>query len=193
VNRRRLRSARAIVAGVASLVLAGCTLLASFDDVPGTPSAGDAAPPDAPASRDADARPTPVAPGCDPDFPIDEVGCGTLDGKVCASRAGLASYPAGQDRASDLVTCGAGGARCVHHCPIGCAAMPAGYADQCDPCAGRQDGYHCGRDLPGTPRENADLAIQCKDGRFVRGAVCGANRCASSCPRAGGPTPACCI
>ncbi|MBX3258980.1 MAG: hypothetical protein KF782_04625 [Labilithrix sp.] len=180
----------------------GCTFLIAFDDVPEDAALGpveasagesDASDDDAPDDdAGADAAPA-FPPPCDPTFPLDAVDCSGVARATCASSSAFASYPAEGDRANDLVVCSGGRATCVQRCPFGCAVMPGGFPDQCDDCTGRDDGYYCGRDLRGWAPETFDLAVQCRDGGTVRGAICGANKCASACPRAEGPFPSCCV
>ena len=82
-------------------------------------------------------------PPCDPAFPLKELKCNASYPRPnCASNTTVfPSYPAGHDRANDLVTCN-GGANptCVQHCPFGCSPMPTGFPDTCDDCNGRADG-----------------------------------------------------
>ncbi len=203
--RSSLRLVFAIGALVPGAIVAGCTFLVSFEDMPGLEDAGGSRPDVVTRDRQVPTTPeepiTPVdagsdaavvfPPPCDPSFPLDAVACGGANGSVCART--LASYPSGHDPGSDLVRCGPGGATCVQHCPFGCAEMPNGFSDQCDPCNGRRDGYYCGHELAGSPTENADLAIRCESGTRAEAAVCGRNRCAAPCSRDGGPTPSCCI
>ncbi|MBX3202634.1 MAG: hypothetical protein KF894_31200 [Labilithrix sp.] len=186
----------------ASALATGCTFLISFDDVPEdaavVPVEAGAGERDAPAEAAPDVEEAgsdggSFPPPCDPTFPLDAVDCTGLQRATCASSTAFASYPAEGDRANDLVVCSGGRAVCVQHCPSGCAVMPGGFPDQCSDCAGRSDGYYCGRDLRGWAPETFDLAVQCREGGTVRGAICGANKCASACPRAEGPLPACCV
>jgi hypothetical protein len=190
--------ALAFASGLAGASVLGCTLLISFDDVPldgggaeeaSTP-ASDAGPTAQESSTPSEAAPA-FPPPCDPKFPRAEVNCDTARQPICGKRLG--SYPAGHDRANDLVTCSAGGATCVQHCPFGCAQMPAGFVDQCDDCNGRANGFYCGRELRGWVSENFDVAVECQNGLAVRGAVCGTNKCASPCTRPEGPFPSCCV
>ncbi|MBX3204560.1 MAG: hypothetical protein KF764_05795 [Labilithrix sp.] len=179
----------------------GCTFLISFDEVPSDVPAPaeasvgevDATPPeDVTDAGEEDVAPA-FPPPCDPTFPLDAVDCTGVTRATCAKRASFSTYPAAGDRANDLVVCSGGRATCVQRCPSGCAEMPTGFPDQCDDCGGRNDGYYCGRDLRGWAPETFDLAVQCRDGGSVRGAICGANKCASACPRPDGPFPSCCV
>ena len=195
----RLGLAFGVGATAFTTAVAGCTLLIPFDDVPeesgidaSRPDTGGGALPD--AAPDADAGPPAFPPPCDPQFPIDQVVCSGTPRPTCAKSPSFASYPAGHDRTNDLVFCnGTQTASCMQHCPFGCAEMPAGFPDQCDDCNGRADGYYCGRDLRGWESASSDLAVQCQNGRAVRGAICGVGKCASKCPRAEGPLPSCCV
>jgi hypothetical protein len=190
--------ALAFGSGVIALgFVAGCTFLISFDDVPQDAAAPETSTPavDAGGTQDrsppAEAAP-PFPPPCDPTFPVGQVNCNGARQPTCGSR--LTTYPAGKDRTNDLVVCNANAtATCVQHCPFGCALMPAGFADQCDDCEGRPDGYYCGRELRGWTADDFDLAVQCQGGNAVRGAVCGANKCAAPCTRPEGPFPSCCV
>jgi hypothetical protein len=173
--------------------LTGCTWLISFDEVPpgaDASAAGDGAAADAAGDAAEDAPET--APGCDPSFPASALTC-ERSTQSCAADAFASMYPEGRDPTNDLVTCNGTVLECVRTCDFGCAVMPSGFPDECDECSGRADGFHCGRDLPDWDARNADLAVECKGGKTVGAAVCGAGKCASACPRAGGPTPACCV
>jgi len=201
------RSAELVIALVlAPAVLAaagtGCTFLIAFDDVPVEAgvlddASGDgfeAAVADAGEEANTDTGQTPFPPPCDPTFPVGAVDCNGQKLATCAKNPVFTSYPPAGDRANDLVVCSAGSkATCVRHCPSGCAPMPTGFPDQCDDCAGRPDGFYCGRDLRGSAPETYDVAVQCLDGGTVRGSICGTNKCASVCPRDGGPFPSCCV
>lgn len=164
--------------GAAALlsISAGCTFLASFDDV-ARPDAGtpDDEPPPVPTrdatpppSRDAGGPETSVDAGCDLAFPSAQVkGCGTFDegARVCADNALITSYPAGRPRATDLLTCSrrdGGVPSCVFHCrgKGGCAGLPSGFPDQCDPCDGRPNGRYCGSEV-GFVAENRHVRVEC--------------------------------
>ncbi len=169
---------------------AGCTFLVSFDDVPD--AAFDAAVPPvvtAPPRRDASPPPfdasvpdvfvPPSVPTCDLAFPLQDVkGCEAFvdDAKVCASKPQL-TYPAGRNRAGDLVTCervaDGGRATCVKHCagPGGCASLPNSFPDQCDTCTGLADGRYCGSEL-GWVVQNQRLLVTCGNDRIVTRTAC---------------------
>jgi hypothetical protein len=103
------------------------------------------------------------------------------------------TYPSGHPRGEDLVICDGGSTpTCVQHCPFGCAVMPNGYADICDDCFGRPQGTYCVTDLRSGPPSDDGLAIDCDGGKTVYKTVCGRGKCASVCPTAGSPQPACC-
>jgi hypothetical protein len=183
--------------------LSGCTFLIPFDEerqgAPGVDSsigrdASTDAVPDTATAADADATPPVFPPPCDLTFPLAQVNCNGATRPNCAKSTFFTSYPAGYDRTNDRVVCnGAPTPQCVEHCPFGCAEMPPGYDDQCDDCNGRADGFYCGRDLRGWDPSGADLAVECVNGKTVKGSVCGVGRCASVCTRVGGPRPSCCF
>jgi hypothetical protein len=202
--RFRLRSAVSL--GVSfSAIVAGCTFLVPFDDVPDGADAAldvrgrdrrvDVADEgeDGGGGLDAGTNSASWAPPCDPDFPLGDIQCPEVPGRTHFCARALPSYPDGRDRDNDLVRCELGGARCVQHCPYGCIVTRPGFDHQCDPCNGLGDGFYCGHDFPGSPTRNADLAIRCVGGKNADAAVCGDNRCASPCSRPGGPQPSCCI
>lgn len=203
MRRRPASTARALTVGLAvsaSASIFGCTFLISFDEIPNDANAAEGGTPDV-LDVDGDVPDAPVPEGgtppfpppCDPDFPVEEVNCESTVRRACARR-GTIPYPPGRDPANDLVVCnGNKTAACVQHCPFGCAVTPDGFPDQCDDCQGRPNGYYCGRDLRGWELSNLDLAIECENGRAITIVPCGAGKCASSCPRAGGPKPACCV
>jgi hypothetical protein len=178
---------------------AGCTFLIQFDDAApldgGADASDGAAPPDAKPDAATDAGPPAFPPPCDPAFPLSQLKCNPdFPRPNCAKTTTVfPSYPAGQDRTNDLVTCN-GGANptCVQHCPFGCATMPTGYPDACDDCNGRADGTYCVKDLRGPDGRNLGLAVDCKGGKTVDAHVCGVGKCATKCPRAA-PAPSCCI
>jgi hypothetical protein len=200
--RFRLRFAVSLGALVSGIV-AGCTFLVPFDDVPDSEDAAldvpgrerqvDVAREGEDGGLDAGTNPTPWAPPCDSDFPLREIQCPEVTRQTYFCARAVSSYPDGGDREKDLVRCGPGGATCVQHCLNGCIGTRPGFDDQCDPCDGLDDGFYCGHDFSGTPTRNADLAIRCVGGRNADAAVCGDGRCASPCSRPGGPQPSCCI
>jgi hypothetical protein len=223
--RRRLLAIAAATLGAVELVLSveGCSVLVSFDDVDPAVEAGagresggavgrdaraddgdddgfrDATPP----NGDVDAGLPVGVPPCDTTL-LDAISCKDVPRANCAKNDNVfPSYPA--DRTKDLVSCNkADRPTCVRHCPNGCAIMPDGFNDECDVCAGKGDGWYCGRDLPLVHPENADLAFECENGhaREVRRSQCpdtacgaencGTDHCASQCP-SGRLKPACCI
>jgi hypothetical protein len=159
-------------------MVAGCTFLIDFQDVPpegdggtvdnqvpiGPPDVrvdanlGDAAIDTGPDARDAIA---------DPDA------CkGHQDGKYCGGDQ--ITWPGSKD---DLVTCKTGKVSVVKYCPTGqgCIQMLDGHPDECDVCAQKGDGTFCGRDMPGwaTPdAENGHFLIRCQTGRVVTSKLC---------------------
>jgi len=181
---------------------AGCTFLIDFEEV--APSVvTDAAVVNDVAVRDASALDAPVTdtgppafpPPCDPGFPLAEVKCNAnFPRPNCASNTTVfPSYPAGRMREGDLVTCNGGPTpTCVQHCPFGCTSMPTGFPDACDDCNGRPNGTYCVKDLRGPDGRNLGLAIDCKDGKQVADYICGAGKCATTCPRTD-RKPSCCI
>lgn len=201
------------IAGVTSIAIAGCTFLVSFDDRPLDP---DPTLPDARnPTRDTSPEPDPIdrtdpppvrdaqspvdagfPPPCDESFPVEQVDCTGHLLPTCAKSTFFSTYPSETTRANDLVECdGNGHPTCVRHCPFGCTSMLDTYPDQCDDCNGREDGYHCGKDLRNWPARNDDLAIKCEDGRSIGVSNCGAGACATTCTRVNPPPvfPSCCM
>lgn len=190
-----------LIAFVATVTLgAGCTFLADFRDVDPADAGADASASadggsDAAEATAPDGGSPAFPPPCDPSFPLAEVACNPTDPRPgCASNTAVfPSYPPGQDRTNDLVTCNGGPTpTCVQHCPFGCATMPPGFPDACDDCANRPDGTYCVKDLQGADGRNLGLAVDCKGGKTILGHVCGVGRCATKCPRTD-PLPSCCI
>lgn len=179
--RRAFAIALGFLASALIIVGAGCTFLVSFNDVP-KESGG----PDVVTQPTADVTP-PVdgSLACDPEFPLASIkGCGALqeNAKICADDSRI-TYPAGRDASTDVVTCSkrdGGVAVCVKHCSGagGCASLPEGFPDQCDPCAYKAEGVHCGSEMAEWQPENAKLLIGCNGGRMTTVDICdaGCNR-----------------
>jgi hypothetical protein len=170
-------------------MLAGCTFLISFDDVPVDDGGLDDAARSNPDVR-VDARPDPdtgiVDGGADAaDAIADPDACkGHVDGKYCGGNQLV--WPGPND---DLITCKGGLVSSVKYCPTGqgCIRMLAGYPDQCDECASKPDGTYCGRDMPGWETKNANFRIRCEAPGQVGILPCGGSGCisngdASHCP-----------
>lgn len=187
---------------------AGCTFLISFDDVPAAdagvgpastaPSIKDSG---APSSQDAGAQDSgTVVPGaaevCDETFPTNTVkGCDKYvdNGQICADTATNLSFAPGYDASADVVTCSRAGtphASCVKRClgPGKCAHNPNGFPDQCDQCAGKADGTHCGSEMAGWPPETFKLLITCGSDRISKTTIA----CATTCNPKGGTGQAAC-
>lgn len=189
--------ARALLVGAVACG-AGCTFLIDFDEVDGGAEAGSSSGSsgsEGGADRFVPDGPVAFPPPCDPAFPLAQLKCNAnFPRPNCASNTTVfPAYPSGQQRAGDLVTCNGGATpTCVQHCPFGCAAMPAGFPDQCDDCNGRPDGTYCVKDLRGPDGRSLGLAIDCEGGKTTKGYVCGEGRCATKCPRTD-RSPSCCI
>jgi hypothetical protein len=166
-------------------MIAGCTFLIGFDDVPGATDASfdgptminapdvrvDApAPTDAPAgdagvdARDAIANPDACA--------------NSADGKYCGGNQIL--WPVAYK--DDLVTCKNRTVTNVRFCADlgGCIRMLNGYPDQCDECAKKADGLYCGRDMGGWETKNFNSLVHCQNSAAVTVTPCGAQVCTSN-------------
>jgi hypothetical protein len=166
---------------VAGALLAGCTFLIGFDEVPGAADAGfdgptPIGPPDvrvdvsATGEGGSDAGPSTTDALANPDA------CnGKLDGKYCGGDTIV--WPGDKD---DLVTCKANVVSSVRLCNsgVGCIRMLNGYPDQCDECAAKADGTYCGRDMTGWEAKNADTRVRCQNKAEVGLLLC-ANGCSS--------------
>jgi len=156
-------------------MLAGCTFLIDFQDVPrGLDGTVDSSPPIGPPDVRVD---SPVADGAvdaGPDVRdaiANPDACnGNPDGKYCGSNQ--ITWPL--DHKDDLVTCKANRVSAVKVCLTGqgCLGMLDGYPDECDECAKKGDGTYCGRDLPGWDVKNAQQRIRCQGGRVVGSLLC---------------------
>jgi hypothetical protein len=171
-------------------MVAGCTFLITFDDVPGALEGGaDTSAPIGPPDVRIDGN------GAGPDGAADagpdvrdaianpEACKRNLDGKYCGGDQ--ISWPGSKD---DLVTCKGGVVQNVKFCAtgIGCIRMLNGYPDQCDECATKTDGTYCGRDMPGWDAVNANFRVRCQNRAEVglllcNAAGCGSNGAASAC------------
>ena len=176
-----------LATAVASMMIAGCTFLISFDDVP-TPGDGGADgdgptvgnPPDvrvdAPApldasdaAKDAGARDA-IA---NPDACV-----GNPDGLYCGGDQ--ISWPVADK--DDLITCKSHVVASVRFCSDvgGCIRMLNGYPDQCDECAKKTDGLYCGRDMGGWETKNLNSLVHCQNKAAVSVMPCGALTCTSN-------------
>jgi hypothetical protein len=174
------------VAAVAAL-LAGCTLLISFDDAAPEDGGADA---DLPIRADGAATPdVSVVDAAGDDAPHDALSeltacVGMANGLYCGNNQ-IKGYPGPKD---DLVTCDGGHVAFVKPCVTGggCLHMPNPKPDQCDECA-RKDagGYYCGRDMYQWSADNANLRVQCQAGAvvdFTSCTTCTSKGSASTCP-----------
>jgi hypothetical protein len=185
----------------ASAVVAGCTFLIPFDDEPRKS--------EAPSTESPRSSRETTSPKADASTPVtNEPEGGSSEPPVtCPANVGVArcatrtdvfpSYSGSRD--GDLVACDGSGH--VKQCPGGCMNLAkiadknatTNFADECDPCSARRDGTYCGRDL-GFVTDNADLAIECANGKAVVASDCFKNHCHSVCTRTSPPplTPSCC-
>jgi hypothetical protein len=170
-------------AGAATMI-AGCTFLIGFDDVPvpadataDAPMVGnapdvrvDAPMPDG-AVRDAgpDARDAIANPDACVSFP---------DGLYCGGNQ--ISWPVADK--DDLVTCKGRVVSNVRFCADigGCIRMLNGFPDQCDECAKKTDGFYCGRDMGGWETKNLNSLVHCQNKAAVSVMPCGAQVCTSA-------------
>lgn len=203
--RRRSRKPLALLGWMALGCSAwGCTLLVGFDEVAdGGPTVVDDEDSGRPLPvRDAgtDARTGTDAavivlaePPCDGAFPLAQVGgCASFqdNGRICARNERF-TYPAGRDKAKDLVTCkrtgAAGNASCVRHCAGtgGCASLPEGFPDQCDTCEGRPNGTYCGNTMGFATTASARLLVTCAANRMSTVVACDAGCAARTDTTAG--------
>jgi hypothetical protein len=179
---------------------AGCTFLISFDDVASSDAGAtdtstsstrnDTGTVDPPVVGDAgdSGPPIDVPDTCDDQFPLGQItGCEDYvqNGQVCANTSTL-KFPADYDASRDVITCSkvpTPRAICIKHCrgPGGCAHNPAGIPDQCDQCAGKANGTHCGSEMAGWPSDTFKVLVTCTDNRMTKSAAC-----AASCSTNGG-------
>jgi hypothetical protein len=172
---RRLLVGAAALSVAAQSILAGCTLLITFDEAADAgvdasfPPRPDATP-DVVASDVAVDAPNDTKP---PDAGVDVLGldacAGQLDGQYCGNNR-LVGYP----NKDDLVVCANGKIVSVRTCTkgVGCIHLPDPQADECDECQGRANGYYCGRQLTGWKAENANVQVRCMNGSEVSLKVC---------------------
>ena len=175
MRRRPILARTALVTGVLAM-LAGCTFLIDFEEVPRAADAdgSDGSPPLGPPDVSVDV----VAPDSG-DAAVDgrdalanPDACHTaLDGKYCGNDQIV--WPA--ERKDDLITCKGKVIASVRLCATGqgCFGMLDGYPDECDECVQKADGTYCGRDLPGWDAKNAQQRIRCQGGRIVGSLLCG--------------------
>jgi hypothetical protein len=169
-------------------MLAGCTFLISFDDVPRDggadvtlppPAPPDPPPPpedigdasfDGPAIRDASRDANLYADAC----------TGHQNGKYCNGNVIVVD---GGSR-DDLIICDGGGAT-IKACNkgTGCVRLPPGFPDECDECQGRAAGQYCGDDFPGWDKLNAKARIRCTGGGVSGSLIC-TNACIGTGPNA---------
>jgi hypothetical protein len=172
--RRRQLASRTAVFAAGLAMLAGCTFLIDFEDVPRANDDIDSAPPIGTPDVRVDGNPESGIPdsGADArDAIANPDACkGKQDGKYCGGNQIV--WPA--ELKDDLVTCKASRVSLVKACATGqgCIAMLDGFPDECDECAKKGDGTFCGRDLPGWDPKNAQQRIRCQTGRVVGSLLC---------------------
>ena len=182
--RPRARSLAVVAAAFA--FLAGCTFLIDFQDVPdaGDAEAGASQPPPPPGNP-GDAGDG--ASDADADAPRDASRALDLDAlKSCRNVAngyycgddGIVGYP----YPNDLVACDGGKVAQATPCSygLGCLHLPTGYADECDDCHAKPNGFYCGGDLKGWV-DGTNVLVHCLDGSTDTFVNCGA-------PATAGPT-----
>ncbi|MBX3192516.1 MAG: hypothetical protein KF819_36335 [Labilithrix sp.] len=182
--RRWLRVANGLALAAASM-LAGCTFLIDFVDVPPPEDAGaDAAtlpaeeggPIDAGVDSGSDAQNRDAEPA------FVNACKSKVDGRYCPGNQIV--WPGDNH---ELITCRDGGVAEVRPCSAGsgCIRMRNGSPDQCDECPGKPAGIYCGRDMPGWAAQNANLRVRCQNGAqielFLCPNGCTSNGAASSC------------
>ena len=187
VRRVLISRALARVLGTASAatMIAGCTFLIGFDDVPGATDASFDGPTminapdvrvDAPAKTDAPAGDA----GVDARDAIanPDACANAVDGKYCGGDQIL--WPVANK--DDLVTCKSKAVSNVRLCADvgGCIRMLNGYPDQCDECAKKADGLYCGRDMGGWETKNLNSLVHCQNKAAVTVTPCGAQVCTSN-------------
>lgn len=166
---------------VGACTSASCALLVSYDgfraDVDAG-GAGDAAPnDDALSAGDVapDARPPAVDASSDA---ADDAanGCrGAVPGVYCGR-----ALPSYTGSVQDLVHClGDGTMGTVTSCADGCATMPDGRQDVCNPCPMHADAPYCLQEVVLTYPGN-DVLIVCSGGAVASASLCGAKGCMSS-------------
>ncbi|MBX3230503.1 MAG: hypothetical protein KIT84_02780 [Labilithrix sp.] len=214
-----MRPLSGLALGVAvTVVLAGCSLLVSFDepaeqsqrvvpgddddDIPRNPSSSSSSSSGSSSSSSSSSSgDTPDAappPDCVADPAVlAAINCGAKQRVNCGRNFVAGDRPASVAD-TDLVDCTDGVPRCVKKCANGCVGMPSGYDDQCDPCADKANGVYCHRDFTGYPTDEQagfQFAGECKDGKHVKVSPCGngaSGRCESACTRPDPVLPSCC-
>lgn len=175
-----------LATAAASLMIAGCTFLISFDDVPVPADAT----PDGPTVGNApDVRVD--APAVDASDAARDAGTDARD--AIANPDACVSLPdglyCGGDQISwpvadkdDLITCKSHVVSNVRLCADigGCIRMLNGYPDQCDECAKKADGFYCGRDMGGWETKNLNSLVHCQNKAAVSVMPCGALTCSSN-------------
>lgn len=197
-----MRALRKLAGSSGLAVLAGCTLIATFDDIPATipivdettmRDAGKTSSSSSSSGEDPgtvpDAGPK-FPPECDDTVDLNAIGCGDYIRSECEDEPQITPKD-GLFQAGDLIDCdGNNKAVCVRHCPNGCASMPAGFPDYCDDCQGRADGTYCAKDFRSPIAANENVAITCAGGRKAGSTNC-TNGCVTDCPD-DSLTPSCC-
>jgi len=176
-------------------LLAGCTFLIDFEEVPGADAGPDVATPSTPPDVRVEPGPDANA-GSDADAGLDAADArdghpgfttacdGKVDGKYCPGNQ--ITWPGDKD---ELVTCKGGKVSSAKLCDkgIGCIFMLNGYPDECDQCASKTvDGTYCGRDMAGWEAKNANFRVRCQGGAQVGlvlcSGTCQSNGANSICP-----------
>ena len=168
-------------------MIAGCTFLIGFDDVPAATDASVDAPPminapdvrvDAPAPTDARVADAGGDTGARDAIANPDACANAVDGKYC----GGDQIPWPVANKDDLVTCKSKVVSNVRLCADigGCIRMLNGYPDQCDECAKKADGLYCGRDMGGWETKNLNSLVHCQNKAAVTVTPCGAQVCTSN-------------
>lgn len=186
---RRATAGAALGGGLVAALLAGCTFLVSFDEVP-IDDAGITSPTSRPpdvAVVDAGENPTGDADvradAADSSIDYSKACNGQPDGKYCNGNQIVVDGGSGDD----LVTCLNGKTVSVKRCSTGsgCVRMPSGFPDECDQCQGKATGLYCGDDFAGWHPMNARARIRCDNNAIVGNIIC-TTACVGT-----GPTAAC--
>ena len=176
---------RVALAGlVGASMLAGCTFLIPFDDVPAAIEGG------SPAVFESSVGPD-VTVADSNDHDVVDAGAdvrdaianpdackGHGDGKYCGGN--MIVWP--PENKDDLITCKGQVVSNVRVCTsgVGCIRMLNGFPDQCDECATKADGIYCGRDMAGWDPKNADQRVRCQNRAEVGLLLCNAPGCGSN-------------
>jgi hypothetical protein len=178
-----MRRVAPIVAAT-TCVIAGCTLLIDFEEVPSNDAGADVV-----VTPPVDSGKIDTGTDAGADAPVDSAGfvtaCKTKDnGKYCPGN--MITWPGNKD---ELITCRDGGVAGTRLCNSGsgCIFMLAGFPDECDQCVTKNvNGTYCGRDMPGWDAKNANFRVRCQGGAQVGlvlcNGACTSNGANSTCP-----------